>query len=346
MAQTQDSLHLKRTDEAHSSEPPRPPSLANRLRDPKTLLSFGLGVAILVFFLSKFDVDLQAVWSQLRRTDLLLFAAAMGLYYSTFAARSLRWQRLLHNAMPTDRRKWPVPGLGRLTHILLVSWLANCVLPAKLGDAYRSYLLKTKVGGSFSLTVGTVFAERALDLLTLFILLIASALMAFGSRLPAASEPVLGFGLLLAVGVALGLLTMRHLGDRIEAFLPSKLKPIYRRMQEGTLGAFSTGALPLLVSTSVAVWILEASRLMLISKALHMDIPLALAFFVALAGSLLTAVPALPGGLGLVESGTIAVLLWFGIDQNTAVSVALLDRLISYWSVIVVGVVAYLIPQR
>jgi uncharacterized protein (TIRG00374 family) len=346
MAQTQDSLELDKIDRMHGSDPPAPPPLIRRLSDPKTLLSFGLGLAILVFFLSRFDVDFYAVWEQLQRTDPILFVAALAVYYSTFAARSLRWRKLLENAMPVKSRRWPVPGLLGLTHILLVSWLVNCVLPAKLGDAYRSYLLKVRVGGSFSLAVGTVFAERALDLLTLFLLLIVSAVLAFGSRLPSASEPVLGFGLSLASAVIGGLLAMRHFGNRIEALLPLRLKPIYRRLQEGTLGAFTAGAVPLLASTSVSVWILEASRLLLISRALHTDLPLALALFVALAGSLLTAVPALPGGLGLVESGTIAVLLWFGVDQNLAVSMAFLDRLISYWSVILVGLVAYLIPQK
>ncbi len=331
-------MHIDKGGQAAGPEPSPPPPLAKRIRDPKTLLSFGLGVAILVFFLSRFDIDFKAVWGQLQRTDGLFFLAAVAVYYSTFAARSIRWQKLLENAMPSERRKWSMPGIGGLTHILLVSWLVNCVLPAKLGDAYRSYLLKVRVGSSFSLTVGTVFAERALDLLTLFGLLILSAILAFGNHLPSATEPVLGFGLLLAVLAVVGLLAMRHFGHWIVALLPAKLKPIYSRLQEGTLGAFSTGAFPLLAATSLAVWLLEASRLLLISRALHLEIPLALAFFVALAGSLLTAVPALPGGLGLVETGTIAVLLWF--------SIAFLDRLISYWSVILVGAVAYLIPQR
>lgn len=346
MAQTEDSLQIEDESQATGPRPSTPPSLAKRIRDPKTILSFGLGVAILVFFISRFDIDFMAVWAQLQRTDALLFAAAAAAYYSTFAARSIRWQKLLETAMPRGRRKWSMPGIGGLAHILLVSWLVNCVLPAKLGDAYRSYLLKARVGGSFSLTVGTVFAERALDLLTLFGLLILSALFAFGNHLPSASEPVLGFGLLLAVLAVVGLLAMRHFGSWIVALLPGKLKPIYAQLQEGTLGAFSASTFPFLASTSLAVWVLEASRLLLISRAVHLELPLELAFFVALAGSLLTAVPALPGGLGLVESGTIAVLLWFGIDQNTAVSVAFLDRLISYWSVIIVGAVAYLIPQK
>ena len=51
-------------------------------------------------------------------------------------------------------------GVVRLAQIIYVSWFANCVVPAKLGDAYRGYLLKHNGKVSFSATFGTIFAER------------------------------------------------------------------------------------------------------------------------------------------------------------------------------------------
>lgn len=57
----------------------------------------------------------------------------------------------------------------------------------------------------------------------------------------------------------------------------------------------------------------------------------------ALVGSALTAVPGLPGGVALVEGGIVAVLLYFGLSATAALSVALLDRAINYWSVLVLG---------
>ncbi|HYF64059.1 MAG TPA: flippase-like domain-containing protein, partial [Herpetosiphonaceae bacterium] len=68
--------------------------------------------------------------------------------------------------------------------------------------------------------------------------------------------------------------------------------------------------------------------------------------FVALASSLLTAVPALPGGLGLVEVGILGIMTLFGVDKASSTAVALLDRGINYWSIVVFGLILYLFSKR
>ena len=74
---------------------------------------------------------------------------------------------------------------------------------------------------------------------------------------------------------------------------------------------------------------------------------------VALASALLTTLPITPAGLGFVESAIVGILLlaasWGlapGIDENVAASVAILDRVISYWSLIVTGIILYLITRK
>ena len=76
-----------------------------------------------------------------------------------------------------------------------------------------------------------------------------------------------------------------------------------------------------------------------------MDVSIPMVIFVALAGSLLTSVPGLPGGLVLVEGGmTGALALAMPIGQ--ALAVALLYRTISYWSIVVLGLPLYLISRK
>ena len=65
-------------------------------------------------------------------------------------------------------------GLGQ---IIFLSWFANCVVPAKLGDAYRAYLLKKDANVGFSKTIGTILAERIIDMIILFVLLAGAALL-------------------------------------------------------------------------------------------------------------------------------------------------------------------------
>jgi len=59
-------------------------------------------------------------------------------------------------------------------------------------------------------------------------------------------------------------------------------------------------------------------------------------------GSLLTTLPITPAGLGVVELGTGAVLVKvIGLDPALAGSIVLLDRVVAYWSLILVGLALY-----
>jgi uncharacterized protein (TIRG00374 family) len=65
-----------------------------------------------------------------------------------------------------------------------------------------------------------------------------------------------------------------------------------------------------------------------------------------LAASLLTAIPLTPAGLGAVEVSIVFILSIIGIDATLGTSLALLDRLISYWSMLVTGSIAYMLSDR
>ena len=67
----------------------------------------------------------------------------------------------------------------------------------------------------------------------------------------------------------------------------------------------------------------------------------------ALVASLLTAIPFTPAGLGLVELGVVGILtLIYGVDQEQAAAIALLDRAISVLSIIVLGSIAYVLSSK
>jgi uncharacterized protein (TIRG00374 family) len=227
-------------------------------------------------------------------------------------------------------------------------------VPAKLGDAYRAYLLKRSSAVSFSKTFGTILAERIIDTLLLFALLALSTSLAFGSALPVEIQTILFSGLGLVAIVLVGLLSMRSLGKYILPLVPGRFRPHYAMFEAGTLGAFARGRLPMIMVYSLLAWGIEAGRVYLVCLALGLsglDWPIIL--FVALAAALLTTLPFTPAGLGLVESGIIGILLLAGslglitdIDKNLATSVAILDRTISYWSLIVVGAVVYAFSKR
>jgi uncharacterized protein (TIRG00374 family) len=322
-------------------------SLGRRLRQPRTILSLLLPIILLVLvFRVALNVDVGELAAGVGRANPLLLLAAFVVFYAGFPLRGLRWARLLRG---TGFRI----GLRDATEILFLSWLVNCLVPAKLGDVYRAYLLKLNSPVSLSRTLGTVFIERILDLFAISVLGLAAGFWSFRTGLPTQIQIVFGIAVAVVVALAILLLTLRNFGRQILVRLPVPHRVIefYDRFEEGVFGAVGLRHLPPLVILTGLIWATEAMRLYLVVQALgYSDVELGIsgAFFVALIGSLLTAVPLSPAGLGIVELGVVGVLTAaYHVNATEATTIALLDRGISVLSIIIIGSIAYwLSPKR
>jgi glycosyltransferase 2 family protein len=341
-------------------EPPAAPSggaiepdpLRRRFLNPWTLLSFALGLGVLLLVLSRVNVEVDAILARLSQTDPLYYLAALLVYYTTFLVRALRWRTLLENVGFRPEEGVPLPPLGGIAAILLLSWFANCIVPAKLGDAYRAYLLKRTARVSFTKTFGTILAERIIDMIFLFVLLVGSAVLAFGGALPPVILGIMQAGLVLVGAAIVGLLTMRGLSRQIKRLVPGRFRGQYDLLEQGTLGAF--GSWPPVLLYSTLEWAIEGARLYLVCLSLDLtQLAPTIIVFVALSSALLTTLPVTPAGLGFVESAIVGILLLAasvglapGIDENVATSVAILDRTISYWSLVFIGAGVYLFGRK
>ncbi len=334
-----------RPTEPGESEPGEPLSLAARLRQPRTIVSILIPLAIIALFVVLNGEQLAKVPGLIAESDLRLVAIAFLVFYAGFPLRGVRWSVLLRG---TGIRL----GAKDSTEIIFLSWLVNCVVPAKLGDVYRAYLLKINTAASLSRTFGTVFIERVLDLIAIALLGIAAGYWSFRDGLPPAIQLIFAIGLVVVAGLSFGLLTMRNFGRRILTALPlpPRFVELYDRFEEGVFGAIAFRQLPFLGGVTGAIWMTEALRLFLVVQAFGFtDVRLGLsgAVFVALIGSLLTAVPLSPAGLGIVEAGIVGVLtVAYGIPLAEATAIALLDRVISVFSIIVLGSIGYLVSSK
>ena len=117
-----------------ASEPP--PPLSQRLRDPRTIISIVLPIVLVVLIAVTFgNINFEALIERSRSANPWLLLAAFGVYYLGFPLRGYRWTLLLRGAGTEVR-------VRDSTEIIFISWLVNCLVPAKLGDVYRAYLLR------------------------------------------------------------------------------------------------------------------------------------------------------------------------------------------------------------
>jgi uncharacterized protein (TIRG00374 family) len=321
-------------------------SLSKRLRQTKTIVSILVPLAIIAVFVGLNYQALSKVPALIGGANPALVLVAFVVFYLGFPLRGLRWSILLRG---TGFRI----GVKDSTEIIYLSWLVNCVVPAKLGDLYRAYLLRINSDASLSRTFGTVFIERILDIFTIALMGIAAGYWSFRSGMPPEIQVIFGIAIVVMVILAIALFTLRNFGRRIIAamrFLPHRILEFYDRFEEGVFGALKMHQLPVLGLLSVTIWMTEALRLYFVVLALDfpgVELGISGAVFVALIGSLLTAVPLSPAGLGIVEAGIVGVLtLVYGVPLPEATAIALLDRVISVFSVIVLGSIAYVISPK
>jgi uncharacterized protein (TIRG00374 family) len=327
------------------ASPPKP--LSQRLRDPRTIISLVLPIVLLILVAFNLrGLDTNRMIGTIAAANPLLLLGAFLIYYLGFPLRGYRWKVLLRSAGTNV-------SVRDSTEIVFISWLVNCLVPAKLGDVYRAWLLRANFSVSLSRTFGTVFIERVFDLFAIAILGLAAGFWSFRAGLPAEVQVVFGIGLLVLFGLALALYTVRNFGRRLLIRLPlparDRLVEFYDRFEEGVF-AINPRQIPALALLTALIWATEALRLLLVIEAIGFrDVHLGIsgAFFVALAASLLTAIPFTPAGLGVVELGVVGILtVIYGVDATNATAITLVDRAISVLSVIVFGGIVYILSSK
>jgi uncharacterized protein (TIRG00374 family) len=268
----------------------------------------------------------------------------VAIYYVGFPIRGYRWAILIRGT------GYPLK-VKDSTEMVLISWLVNCVVPAKMGDVYRGYLLRINTGVLLSKTFGTIFIERIFDLIAIVVLGLAAGFWSFRSGMSKEVQIIFGVGLVVVLVLVVGLFVVRNFGRRILTRLPvpHRIVALYDQFEEGLFSVDRRSLAPIAVAT-VLIWTTEALRLYFVILAMgfpDVNVGISGAFFVALIASLLTAVPFTPAGIGLVEGGMVFVLhSVYNVPQTEALAISLVDRAISVLSVIVVGGIAYVFSSK
>ena len=308
-----------------------------------TLLSFALAAALIAILATTFDLDWERTWRNIREMDPWMYALALLAYYSSFAFRGIRWRMLAENATGGNAGDVRLPSSLWISGLIVIGWFVNSVTWLRLGDAYRAYALGDDSGATFSWSLGTVFAERVLDMITVAALVvIAVALLTATGDLPGAWRwYIIVIALAMTIAISLAAALMKRYGASLARRLPDRLEGAYRGFQEGSLGSFHR--LPAALSLGAIGWFLEIARLYFVIEALGVEMGFALIPVVALGHAVLSTVPT-PGGMGAVEPGVTGLLL-IELSAADAASIVIIDRSITYLSVIAVGGALFLLRQ-
>ncbi|MGH2353249.1 MAG: lysylphosphatidylglycerol synthase transmembrane domain-containing protein [Chloroflexota bacterium] len=261
------------------------------------------------------------------------------------AVRSWRWQVLLRL---TER-----VSFGGAVSATLIGYLVNSVLPGRVGELVRAYLISQSDGVSTGRAVGTIFVEKLLDIVVLLLLL---GVVAWRVPLPEWAAQGATAAAAASGAAALAFLTLARSRDAVAAWLRARLDPVpgMRRLDlpgfsERALGAADGLAkpLPLLsqLTLSIAVWAVSAGAVYAVMHALSLPLPATAAVLVLALTNLGMAVPSAPAYVGVYHLLATETLQLYGIDRSAALSYALAMHAMTY-GVFVIGGLAFMWRHR
>ena len=302
----------------------------------------GIAVSVVAIWILLQSVDVAAAFDVLRTASPAWIGVMLVTATVDVAARGGRWQALLKPIARIPYR--------RVLGYTYIGYLANNVLPARLGELYRSHALGEGEGVSRTTVLGTVVVERVVD--TVMVVAIAAlAVVVLSVRGVMSSAVLLGlaFVSLLVIGLGLGMAAHRLPGagrvTEIIARWPRVLE-LARRLREGLAVAGKPRALAGAVAFSAVAWAASTGTFLAAGQAVGVELSLAQAALLTSGVALVTIIPSGPGYVGTFELTVVGIAEGFGISRDDAFALGLLVHLVILATTSIGGVIAMLALRR
>ncbi|MBA3947799.1 MAG: flippase-like domain-containing protein [Herpetosiphonaceae bacterium] len=312
------------------------PHLGRRLA-----LSVVLG-AIVLAGLSVFT-DLRGVRQSFAGFHWPVLGAIIGWTVFNYVLRWAKWEYYL-------RKLGFGTGVSRLdSGLMFTSGMVMAVTPGKVGEVFKSYLLKRVNGTPIASSAPIVMAERLTDGLGMLLL------MAAGLNLYPSARPL--FWILVVLGIfALAAVQYKPLAEWLlmrtaETRLTRRIAPQLQAFYDSSFALLSWRLLLISTLLSVISWFGECIALyyVLIGLGIPGDARLLLiSTFVFAASTLFGLVSFLPGGLGVSEASSAGLLLLLvaGLSRGGAAAATVLIRFCTLWFGVSLGLIGLLIFEQ
>jgi uncharacterized protein (TIRG00374 family) len=298
----------------------------------------GLGVTAVCLILAFQGIQLEKLAESFGSFAWWWLPLLVVVFTVSYVGRVFRWQVLFEPYKP----KWM-----NVFYALNVGYFLSNITPARLGDFARAYLLGTVEKIPVARALSTVVVERALDGLTVVILLLA--LLPFIPNLPPEwvnSGLVLGaigIGLLIVLAVVSlqrerGVAFLRRLASPVKFLDRDSLWRFIGNMIDGFAVIRAPRPLFLAIFWSLEIWILAGVLAWLTMFSLGIHLPFAAGVLIQVAVALAVTVAPAPGQLGVFHLIAVSVLKLYGVDPNLALAYAFVLHSLTYILLMILGI--------
>ncbi|MFX1520185.1 MAG: lysylphosphatidylglycerol synthase transmembrane domain-containing protein [Promethearchaeota archaeon] len=302
----------------------------------RQILLFLLGIAIIIALVT--FVGFEQIISSIKSVNIVFFTIAVVLQILLFFVRGGRWK---FNLKVLERDLC----ISKSTSLIMVGWVANSFLPARLGDVTRAYALRQLERIPLSQGLASIVLERIFDICVIFLMAI-SFLVFFLGRIIVPNWIFAIFIFVLGV-LSIGAIALVFFlrSESLIEWIFSKLFKNRFNIQNFTY-TFRNNLKVLLKNRSVNIvnalwtiglWLLEIFRCYLVVFSLGIQTEYFLVAAALMLAYAIAIIPITPGNIGSEEAlMTIFFALILGISLPLSTSIALIDRLITFWISLIV----------
>ncbi|MFB3895374.1 MAG: lysylphosphatidylglycerol synthase transmembrane domain-containing protein [bacterium] len=290
----------------------------------------GLIISAVFLYFAFHKVDLRQVIVAFKSVQVGYVLLAIIIYFLGLWIRAYRWKLLVNPVKP-------IPNT-RLFIILIIGYMANNVLPLRMGDIYRAYLLGKKEQISKSASLATIVVERLFDGLSMLVFLLIG-ILALQSLFTSWERTVLLVSSIILFGMLIVLLLIiwfRSLAESIFHWL-ARMLPVrigQKIMHWSTafldgLAVLKSG--PVILSVlfySLLSWLIEAVMYSLVAVSIGMNLPSYASPIILAVSNLGMMIPSSPGAVGTFEFFAKKSAMLFTGDPVSSVSYAILVHVI------------------
>lgn len=266
--------------------------------------------------------------------SLSLIGLAVLAYAGVSVIRGIRWHLIL-------RRAGIPASMVDAQALIVVGYMGNTVLPARGGELLRMFFLGRRTGSSRVTILGTIIAERLLDVLALITMLGVLLAIVTASGVESSSDPS-DLGIAAGIIVLAGALAMLVAWRMARAGRFRGLSGHVASLTLATRNLLSVQGL-LLALLTVPIWVGEGLIYWLVGRALHLQLDLAQSCFLVVLSSLVATIPAAPGYAGTYDAAIQLGLGTLGVHGGRAISFGLLVRLVIFVPITMVGLVLLIV---
>jgi hypothetical protein len=325
------------------------------MRNTRIQLLVGVVISVAILYYIMRPVDKGELLQAFLKCNWWWGIPFVAVTFLSMWTRALRWRWLM---LPVGQYR-----AGRLFSPMMIGFGVNSLLPARLGEFARAYVLASKEKVPFTSVFATVVVERIFDTLTLLLLLVAvltrikvapdlqldyAGFRVTGAQMDAGIASLAWIGGVMFAG---SLLLLYDPARRLvqEAILRIPFAPQrFRARISSMVGTFSEGLHSLkspkawiaIILVSAAVWVLVGFSMQVMSWGFPgMQIGLAQGIAITVFTAIAILVPAAPGYWGLMQLGIMFALLVMGIEQDRAraLAYAFVVHALQYFPIVAVG---------